>query len=318
MRSSRVGIAILWLSASGASLAGPPIAPDQRVTAEVVGTLASPDPKPLSMPTDVAIDGAGRIFVADGVNDRIVRFTKAGQLDGEIRGAGGQTLRRPVGLTCDAKDRLWSADSGHRRVLVIGADGSLVEVVDAPKAEDGAAFDPTDVAVKPDGKRTYVADNDNHRVWVRDNATKEWTSLGKFGMALGQFQWPFMLCIAREDYVYVSEAIGARVQRISPTDRWAGQLGKWGVQVGTFYRPKGVAADAQGRLFVSDSTLRVVQAFNERGRFIGVLTDAQGQPLRFAHPMGLCFDAEGFLYVVELDANRVAKVKLSEMKEEGR
>jgi sugar lactone lactonase YvrE len=119
-----------------------------------------------------------------------------------------------------------------------------------------------------------------------------------------------MICIAPDRYVYATEAIGARVQRISPADLWAGQVGRWGVELGQLYRPKGVAVDRQGELYVSDSTLGVVQVFSPLSRLEGVLTDARGKPLRFDHPMGLCFDAGGRLYVVELRAHRVAVVAL--------
>jgi len=166
------------------------------------------------------------------------------------------------------------------------------------------------VAVTPDGQRAYIVDNDNHRLIVRDNRDKQLTTLGRFGRALGQFQWPFMVAVSPRGYLYVTETIGARVQRIRPPRRWAGQISRWGVELGRLYRPKGVAVSATGRLFVSDSTLSVVQVFGPDGELLGVLTDAAGEPLRFKHPMGMCFDAAGRLYLVELGADRVAVIAL--------
>jgi sugar lactone lactonase YvrE len=121
-----------------------------------------------------------------------------------------------------------------------------------------------------------------------------------------------MIASDSQQYVYITEAIGARVQAISPANRWAGGISSFGVELGQLYRPKGIAIDGKGRLFVSDSTLQVVQAFDSSGAIEGVLTDEQHRPLRFEHPMGMCFDSAGKLYVVELKANRVAVVSLIE------
>jgi DNA-binding beta-propeller fold protein YncE len=292
--------------------AGTEIPPDKRIVATVVGALV-PTTQPMHMPTDVAVDSKDNVYVADGANNRILRFAPDGRGDGEIAQADDKPLDRSVGLGVDAQDRLWIADTGNRRIVQVSRDGTS-STIEPPKLDNAARFNPTDVAITADGRRAYVVDNDNHRIFERNNVTGQWTTLGAFGRNVGQFQWPFMVCVGKDEYVYVSEAIGARVQRISPQDRWAGEIGRWGVELGQLYRPKGIVADKSGRLFVSDSTLGVVQVFGERGTVDGVLTNAEGLPLRFKHPMGLALDSNGQLYVVELAANRVAIVKIEKAK----
>jgi DNA-binding beta-propeller fold protein YncE len=291
-------------------LATQPLPPGQRVVATVAQTIAPPaTTRPMHMPTDVAADSKVRIYVADGVNDRILRFSQDGTFEVQVSPGNAGPFHRPVGIFVDAHDDLWVADTGTRRLLTVHTDGSAT-ATDLPVI-DNARPDPTDVAVTPDGKRLYVVDNDNHRLLVRENSSGQWTGLGKTGRALGQFQWPFMIALDHEGYAYVTEAIGARVQSVSPSDKWAGEIGKWGVEPGHLYRPKGVACHpTSGEVFVSDSTLGVVQVFSARGRARGVLSNAAGTPLRFKHPMGLSFDSRGRLYVVELAADRVAVVQL--------
>jgi len=311
--SACFGLSIsLWAAAAlaTAGLAAEPVPPQKRIPAEVVRTLRGPADMPMYMPTDVAVDRTGRVFVADGVNDRIVCFTAAGRFDTSITHVGGERLNRPVGLAVDAADRLWIADSANHRVLVVTAASERLETIDLPAPEDGRASDPTDLAVTPDGRRTYIVDNDNHRLVVWDNRRKRLISAGEFGSALGRFRWPFMICLGPEGFVYVSEAIGACVRRINPEDGRGGWVSGWGVELGRFYRPKGVATDARGRLYVSDSTLGVVQVFEPSGALAGILTGAGGEPLRFEHPMGMSFGPQGRLYVVELGANRVAVVSI--------
>jgi DNA-binding beta-propeller fold protein YncE len=209
----------------------------------------------------------------------------------------------------DPTDRLWIADSGNHRILVATPDGRSVTRIEAPAPENGRPFKPTGIAVTPDGRRAYFTDNDNHRIGIRNNQTGEITFMGKFGEGLGQFRWPFMTAIAPDGYVYITEAIGARAQRLSPTDRWAGQVGRWGVELGQLYRPKGIAVDGEGRSYIGDSTLCVVQVFAPLGGVVGVFTDPAGRPFKFQYPMGMAFGG-GRLYLVEMTANRVAIVNL--------
>lgn len=305
----RVCLALLALSAVSNCLAAE-IPPARRLAATIVQTIEAPAGDAMHMPTDVAVDGRGRVFIADGANNRVMVFLPDGKPADPIIAIKDQPLNRPVGVSTDASDNLWIADTGNRRVHQLDPDGRLITSVE-PLKPDNEPFDPTDVAVTPDGQRTYIADNDNHCILVRDNLTRKWTTLGSPGRAQGQFQYPFMLVVGPEDYVYITESIGARVQQLSPANRWSGQIGTWGVELGQFYRPKGIAADKGGRILVSDSTLGVVQVFSARGAVQGVLCDDKGQVLRFKHPMGMAFDREGRLYVVELAANRVAVVNLA-------
>jgi len=300
----------LTLIAAPHALAVPPLPQDKRIPAQVTAHLAAPTTQPMRMPNAVAVDSKGNVWVADGGQDRIVRFGPDGHFDRAFTSIGSEKLNRPVGMKVDAADRLWIADTGNHRLLIAGADGQLAEQITLPAAPSGRACDPTDVALTPDGKRCYIIDMDNQRALIRDNASGQFKSMGEGGKALGQFEWPFMICVGDQDYVYITEAIGARVQMISPADRWAGAIGSWGVELGKLYRPKGIAIDRNGKVYVSDSTLNVVQVFSSRGAIEGALTDAAGNLLRFQHPMGLCFDKAGRLYVVELSADRVAIVTI--------
>jgi DNA-binding beta-propeller fold protein YncE len=305
-------LVLLTIVLSVASLvhAVPPIPADQRLVATIATTFAGPAADPMHMPTDLAIDSRGNIVVADGANDRLAQFGPDGLFVGYLTGVDKETFARPVGVAFDAADNLWVADTANHRVLVISPGGQLLKRIELPKGDNGNPAGPTSVAVTRDGARAYIVDNPNHRLIIRDNRSEQLTMMGKSGRALGQFEFPFMVCIGLEKYVFITEAVGARVQQVSPDDRWAGTIGHVGVMLGDLYRPKGIATDSRGRVFVSDSSLGVIQAFTPRGFVAGVLTDAAGQPLKFEHPMGMRFDAKGNLLVVELRANRVAVVTI--------
>jgi len=318
MRNSGYSACVALLAtlvSSGRVIAVTPLPESYRVPATIRQTLTVENPT-LHMPTDVAVDSHGNVYIADGARDRVVILSAAGRPRLATTRPVGQPLKRPVGLAVDAKDRIWIADTGSHRLLVLDEVGErLVEKIDLPAVDEAHPAAPTGVAVTADLKRAYVVDNANHRLLIRDNISGQITSLGQGGTAVGQFQYPFKVACGLAGDVYISEAIGARLQIITREGRWAGPIGSWGVEIGQFYRPKGVAVGPDGRIFVSDSTLNVVQVFDGRGRVIGCLSDAEGRPLRFAHPMGMTFDRTGRLYVVELAANRVAVVTLSGRKD---
>ena len=282
---------------------------EKRIAAKIVQTVSAPEGDAMQYPTDVAVDRGGKIYVADGVNDRILCFERDGQFDGATRVLGDEALSNPIGLCFDSGDRLWIADNGHHRVLVTSNGFTTVKVIDLPQAD--APVDVTGIALSADGKRALIIDNDNHRVLVRDNTNGTFSTSGVRGRGLGQLEWPFLAAPCSDGSFVVSEAIGARIQRFDAKNRWSQSISSWGVELGQSFRPKGIATDAKDRIYLSDSSLGTVQVFAPLGDTLGVLTDDNGKILRFEHPMGLCFDARGRLLVVEAKPGRVAVVELN-------
>jgi DNA-binding beta-propeller fold protein YncE len=297
------------------------IPPPQRMPSQVTATLAAPAGNEMDMPTDVAVDAAGRIYIADGVKGRVVALNADGTFAGAIESAGDVRLVRPVGLTVDAQDRLWIADTRLHRVLAVAASGegwpartTLLMDLTPPsmrREQTLVAAGPTDMAVTADGSQVFMVDGAHHRLIAYDMQTRAMQVIGGLGRGLGEFEFPFQISTGPGGFLFVSEAIGGRVQRITPAGRPSGQIGRWGVEVGQLYRPKGIAVSEAGFVYASDSSLGVVQVFRTDGSLVGVLTDPQGTPLSFKHPMGMTLDAQGRLLVVELAANRVAVVTIA-------
>ena len=264
----------------------------------------------MRMPTDVAVGTDGSVFVADGVNDRILRFSSAGKFVSEIQEVGQERLSRPIGITIDESGRLWIADTGRRRVLVRTNDGRLERTIVPQTGREEHAADITDIAVSRDGKYAWLVDNDNHRLLRVDLDTSTQMQVGRQGESVGQLKYPFMLTIATDGRVIVTDVINARLHVFSKSGAPRRTIGVYGVNLGELYRPKGLVCDLKGNIWVSDGTLGVVQIFNSDGLFIDVLRDKGGQPFRFQSPMGLAI-REDSLYVVELAADRVRRLEIT-------
>ncbi|CAF3662433.1 unnamed protein product [Rotaria sp. Silwood1] len=75
----------------------------------------------LSYPQGVVVDQLGTVYVADGGNNRIMRWPKGARQESVIvggHGEGGQSnqLNRPIGLSFDRHGNLYAVDFGKHRV----------------------------------------------------------------------------------------------------------------------------------------------------------------------------------------------------------
>ena len=69
----------------------------------------------LSLPTGVAVDGAGDVFIADSYNSRAVEVPAGGGAQTTV----GSGLNLPYGVAVDGAGDVFIADSGHNRVVEV-------------------------------------------------------------------------------------------------------------------------------------------------------------------------------------------------------
>lgn len=161
-----------------------------NLTSRVSGRSASSN----SGPAGLALDSAGRLWVADPDNSRVLRFNAAVSTTTSAPAATlvlGQpnftssasampptasSMRSPSGLHFDAAGRLWVVDSGNHRILRFDnvdslTNGAAADAVlgqasfttSAPGSGDSSLNGPSDLTVDSTGT-LWVADTRNHRV----------------------------------------------------------------------------------------------------------------------------------------------------------
>ena len=275
----------------------------------------------MSGPIDVTIDTSGNLWVADLLNNRVLRFGGAATLasGSPADRVLGQTLfttsanpnpptagsmNFPEGVFADAGGRLWVADRDNDRVLRFDAAAGLASgapangvlgqvffTTNAAAASQIGMNFPVGVTVDSGG-RLWVADGNNNRVLRFDNAA----TLGNGAPANG---------VLGQTTFFTSTAANP------PT---AGSM--------TF--PIGVSVDSSGRLYVGDQQNNRVLIFNAAaGKANGANADnVLGQPGFITNtansgglsasslnsPGHLFFDnASQNLFVAELGNNRVLR-----------
>ncbi len=141
----------------------------------------------LSMPTALATDKSGNLYIADTGNDRVLMLTESGTLSTIVSG-----LSAPRGL-CVAGNTLYIADTGNHRILKY--ENSAVSMVAGATGESGyidggvakARFsNPTGIAVDARTGKIYVGDCGNNAVRVIEGTTVD-TFMKADAIALDEF-----------------------------------------------------------------------------------------------------------------------------------
>ncbi|WP_136810109.1 NHL repeat-containing protein [Desulfosediminicola flagellatus] len=256
----------------------------------------------MQLPSDVALDAEGKIYVLDGTANCVRVFDTDGNALHTLGGEG--ILNQPLGIDVNDTGEVLVADSGNHRLAIFPAGKLVPRYLDLPFSPDDKPADPTDGHFSPDNTILYAVDNDNHRIVALTNDGDMSWSRGYMGRNQEEFRFPFMMDIDKDGNVYVVEVINTRVQVLSPDGSFKRFIGEWGIEPGQFYRPKGIVVSNKGEVFVSDSYLGVVQVFDVSGRFLGVVGNEHGNMRRFITPMGMAVNSDRLL-IVEMYPSRL-------------
>jgi uncharacterized protein (TIGR03437 family) len=141
-----------------------------------------------STPNGVAVDSSGAVYVADGDNNRIRRFTPGGNVKtfagtNTSTGDGGTSTRArllsPFGVAVDASGNLYIADSGENRIRKVTLAGTITTVAGTGQTggsgDNGPAISatlnsPGGVALDSAGN-LYIADSGNSVIRRVDAST---------------------------------------------------------------------------------------------------------------------------------------------------
>ena len=136
-------------------------------------------------PRDIFVDAAGKIFVTDSNNHRVVRIddmTGAGWTTFGSFGDGANQFLGPVGVFTDATGKIFVTDAGNGRVVRIDdMMGTGWTTFGATGGGGGQFRDPNHIFVSSGGQIS-LADSSNNRIVRLDNMTGAgWTTLGRVG-----------------------------------------------------------------------------------------------------------------------------------------
>jgi sugar lactone lactonase YvrE len=282
-------------------------------------------------PWAIAFDTAGNLYVADKDNHRIRKIdtsaqriitTVAGNGIGGFAGDGSAAtsaeINSPSGVTVDAANVLYIADTANFRVRKVAA-GTITTVAGTGLAcgfqSDGGAATAVQLCgsegVATDGAgNVFIADSGANRIRkVAPNGTI--TTVAGTGVAgysgdsgpatLAQLSKPKRVAFSAGN-LYIADTGNQAIRKVDGTGTITTV-----VAPGTLSAPQGLAVDAAGNLYIADAgnnqvrklagaVLTVVAGTGVAGSLGdgGPATQAQ-----LNHPMGLAIDGVGRLYVAD-------------------
>ena len=170
----------------------------------------------LCLPRAVAADRGGNILVCEyTLVDRVQKFSPLGErwiLAFGKSGRGDGAFNRPEGVSVDAQDRIYVADSCNHRVQVFSPEGKFLRSYGRAGNGVGQLSYPYDVQVDAAGLQ-FVAEFGNSRVQVFDERGASVEILGGAGAAPGQFSNPWSLALDSAGNLYVADSQNHRVQK---------------------------------------------------------------------------------------------------------
>ena len=258
----------------------------------------------LNLPSDVAVDREGNLFISDRSNNRIRKVDPQGTITtyaglgpawygGDYDLALDAYLKFPFGIALDGNGNLYIADRGNNRIRKVNSDGIITTVAGdglfASRGDRGPATRanlayPTDVAVDTSGNY-YIADRNNSLV-------RKVTPLGIISQIVGtgvthfngdqglapetNLHLPFAVALsADEKYLYIVDRNHFRIRKLEfATQRITTVAGNGhrfkeenpGKALGALLNgPWGLEIDKSGNLIVADQSNHILRKVTPEG-----------------------------------------------------
>ncbi|MDE0292950.1 MAG: hypothetical protein OXI93_02045 [Bryobacterales bacterium] len=255
----------------------------------------------LYLPSKVAVDGAGNLYIADTRNYRVRKVDAGGTIttlagtgaigfSGDGGPAAAAQLAFPRGVALDSDDNLFIADSVHHRIRKVDSSGVITTIAgtgvegfsgDGGQAVNAQLHSPWGVAVDGAGN-LYIADRNNHRIRKVDSSGVITTIAGTGAESFGG-----------DD----GQAVNAQINS-----------------------PVGVALDGAGNLYIADRSNHRIRKVDSSGVITTVVGSGErgfggdGGPAataQLAFPHGVAVDGAGNLYIADSSNHRIRKVDSS-------
>ena len=249
-----------------------------------------------NLPSDVAVDNDGDIYVLDELNYSVKKYTSDGRfiLKWGSFGSGDGEFFKPEGIAVDKSGNVYVADTLNNRIQKFSKNGDFILKWGSFGSGDEQFNQPKGITVDEYGY-VYVADTFNHRI-------QKFTSNGQFVTkwgSEGDDDGSFSGIVAAYGFVYVADTLNNRIQKFDTSGNFLTSWGTPGSGDGEFNLPEKITMDMSGNIYVSDTGNNRIQKFNSNGIFIKAWGSKGSGNGQFDSPGGLIVGVNDSLYVAD-------------------
>lgn len=208
----------------------------------------------------IAVDGEGRIYVAEYTGGRVQVFDSSGKFITQWMADTKMPLR---GMAADRRGTVYIAQKG-KIDRYEGATGKRLGELPFP---EGWGFD--DVTATADGG-LVAAWYRNRDDIVRFDSSGQVSKVIREAIS-GQTERSELdtrVAVDGLGNIYALGHFNSAVLKFTPEGRFVNKFGSAGEQAGQFRAPQAIAVDGRGRVYVSD--IKGIQVFDSDGRYINV------------------------------------------------
>jgi tripartite motif-containing protein 71 len=257
------------------------------------------------IPSGIAADASGNIYVADSGNYCIQKFDSSGNLLATWGGRYGG-FSSVDDIAADASGNIYAVDRRNHCIQKFDGSGKFLTTWGTRGTGDGEFRCPAGIAVNAAGD-VYVTDSGNHRIQKFDSSGKFLTTWGSQGSGNGEFQSPEGIAIDASGNIYVADSGNHRIQKFDSSGKFLTTWGSYGTGDDEFQWPSGIAIDASGNVYVADTDANRIKIFDSSGNSLKTwqFWDTGGEI--FHLPSDIASDASGNIYVVNKGSHCVQK-----------
>ena len=271
--------------------------------------------------SDIIVSPDDEIFISDTGNDRIQKFTTAGDFIDFLDGFTGECssncqLTLPSGLAFDDAGNLFIlhiglgglSDSSDQNILTqLSASGVYQNTFNlSVSTNDAEGSELSRIAINQDGV-LHIIDMGNGRI-LRYSFQGEY--LGAFGHDLldsYQLASPSDLCFGEDGKIYIADSDNDRIVKLSKERKYINSWQSYGNEPGMFHGPSGIVVDPNGSVFIADTDNHRLQKLDSDGNVQMILGSEGSESGQFNRPRNLAIDSSGNIYVLDKKNRRIQK-----------
>lgn len=274
-------------------------------------------------PAGIAVDDAGRVYVADTGAGRIEVFDSGEDGNTYLRSIGGDgTLSQPVGVAVDLRNRIFVADAGKDQVTefdTFNRGAPFMRSWGGSGTELGRMSGPRMVVPDRTGL-VYNTESGNERVQWFTPKDKQMVAVSAFGTAdPPTFDNPEGIALdAATGQIYVSN--------FSPSDGGVrvydsrgfmlGAVAGPGSGPGQLNSPRGIAVDTLGQVIVADTGNNRLQVFSPFAGG-GGLIEIYGGNGELSGPVDVASAPGALVYVTDTGSGQVKRFHFDDEDDDG-